>query len=94
MFWVCEAFDVVDIVIEEGIELAVACLNQNSIGLLGATFTSARELRTERITSLRASTPAAASSFQTLDEHWVFRRHDRSFRDLAKISSVTNGMIG
>ena len=54
------------------------------IGLLGATFHFCTWVTNGRITSLRASAPAAASSFFKLwTNHWVFSSHDRSFRDLA-----------
>ena len=29
MFWICEAFDVVDIAVKEGFQVAIACLNKD-----------------------------------------------------------------
>ncbi len=82
VFWICEAFDVVNVVIEEGIELLSLVLIKIVIGLLGApcSFLHAG-VGQSHLKSFNAWLPLLR--FQTLDEPSYSGSHDRSFRDLA-----------
>ena len=80
MFWICEAFDVIDIAVKEGFQITIACLDKDGDRLAWCYVYFRTRITNSTDQVLEAFyTCVSRKVFKGWVDSWVFCCNDRAF---------------